>query len=76
MDVQWGVMSGDTLRVREFLADHAEADLVLDRRARNLAAAKPQVTRERLWRAMLCMRLTTQQTVRTLVWWSSFTASR
>lgn len=60
MYIRWHVTEDDKEAVRSLIESQQHTVLVKDRRERNLAANKNQITKERLWRAMVCMRLTTQ----------------
>jgi hypothetical protein len=57
--IQWHVTQEDKEVVRSLIESQRHTVLVRDRRDRNLAENKKQVTKERLWRAIVCMRLTT-----------------
>lgn len=61
MRIQWDITLEDARRASAVITANRKTELVLDRRRRNLVAEKPEVTRERLWKAMICMRMTTQQ---------------
>ncbi len=61
MDIQWIISSEDVARVTTLIDSQSKNALVRARRERNLAKSKPRVTRERFWRAMVSMRLTTRQ---------------
>lgn len=61
MQLTWLIDDQDVARVKALVASQSECALVRVRRERNLAATKPSVTRERFWRAMVAMRLTTRQ---------------
>jgi hypothetical protein len=59
MYIRWHVTHHDKNVVRSLIKSQEDTVLVRDRRERNLSKKKDQVTRERLWRAVVCMRLTT-----------------
>jgi len=61
MDIHWLINAGDVARMKTLVESQANNALVLSRQKRNLANAKPAVTKDRFWRAMVCMRLTTRQ---------------
>lgn len=61
MKLHWQIDDKDVVRVKELVASQAGNALIRARRERNLAKAKPAVTKERFWRAMVSMRLTTRQ---------------
>jgi hypothetical protein len=61
MRLHWQIDDTDVARVKDLLSSQAGNALVLARRKRNLAKAKPAVTKARFWRAMVSMRLTTRQ---------------
>jgi len=61
MKLQWQIDDKDAVRVKELVAGQAGNALIRARQERNLAKAKPAVTKERFWRAMVSMRLTTRQ---------------
>jgi hypothetical protein len=58
--LEWHVTQADRDCVRALINQQRHTVLVSDRRTRNLAENKDEVTKERLWRAIVCMRLTTQ----------------
>ena len=60
MHIEWHVTQADKDCVRALVHRQRNTALVRDRQTRNLAQNKDQVTKERLWRAIVCMRLTTQ----------------
>jgi hypothetical protein len=60
MDIIWHVTADDKACVKAFIDEQRNTPLVCDRYDRNLAESKCKVTEERFWRAMVCMRLTTQ----------------
>jgi hypothetical protein len=60
MHIEWHVTQTDKERVRALVDKHRHIVLIRDRCKRNLASNKKQVTKERLWRTIVCMRLTTQ----------------
>jgi hypothetical protein len=60
MHIDWQVTPDDVARVNALIHNQRENGLVRDRE-RNLAETKPSVSEDRFWRAMVCMRLTTQQ---------------
>lgn len=61
MDIQWLISADDVTRVKVLVESQSNNALVRSRQERNLATAKPEVTRESFWRAMVSMRLTTRQ---------------
>lgn len=61
MDIQWIISPEDVARLTTLIDSQSKNALVRARRERNLAKSKPRVTRERFWRAMVSMRLTTRQ---------------
>jgi len=61
MKLNWQIDGTDVSRVKALIASQAEGALIRARQAHNLAESKPVVTKERLWRAMVAMRLTTRQ---------------
>jgi hypothetical protein len=60
MRIEWHVTEEDQACVRAIISAQSDNPLVSDRRKRNLVDGKDKVTKQRLWRAMVCMRLTTQ----------------
>jgi hypothetical protein len=60
MRIEWCITQADQDRVSALIEGQRHSVLVCDRRRRNLAERKDQVTKERLWKAIVCMRLTTQ----------------
>ena len=60
MKLQWLIEDKDVVRVKELVAGQAGSALIRARQQRNLAETKPGVTKERFWRAMVSMRLTTR----------------
>lgn len=61
MHLSWHISQEDIGVVRDIISRHRDHPIVHDRLARNLAAMKPLVTRERFWRALVMALLTTQQ---------------
>ncbi len=61
MEITWSVSPQDVTRVATLIQGQSENALVRARRERNLAKTKPHVTRDRFWRAMVSMRLTSVQ---------------
>ena len=61
MKLHWQIDDKDVVRVKALVAGQAGSVLIRARQERNLAEAKPGVTKERFWRAMVSMRLTTRQ---------------
>ena len=61
MKLQWQIEDKDVVRVKELVAGQAGNALIRARQEHNLAKTKPAVTKERFWRAMVSMRLTTRQ---------------
>jgi hypothetical protein len=59
VDIEWHVTADDKACVKALVEKQGTTKIVRDRYDRNLAESKPQVTKDRLWRAMVCMRLTT-----------------
>jgi len=60
VNIDWQVTSDDKARVKELMEKQGKTKIVRDRYDRNLAERKPQIIKDRLWRAMVCMRLTTR----------------
>ena len=60
MDIESHVSADDKARVKALVEKQGKTKIVRDRYDRNLAASKPEITKNRLWRAMVCMRLTTR----------------
>jgi hypothetical protein len=60
MHIEWHITETDLDCVRRLADSQRDTVLVSDRRMRNLAKKKDPVTKERLWRSIVCMRLTTQ----------------
>ena len=58
---EWRIDAKDISRVRALVESQSSNALIRARKERNLAATKPAVTKERFWRAMVSMRLTTRQ---------------
>lgn len=63
MQIEWHISAKDRAYVRAIVAAQRDNPILLDRRKRNLSDNKDRVTRQRLWRAVVCMRLTTQARV-------------
>lgn len=61
MKLRWQIDDKDVARVKTLVACEAGNALIRARQERNLAKTKPAVTKERFWRAMVSMRLTTRQ---------------
>lgn len=61
MKFEWRIDAKDINRVRALVESQSGNALIRARKERNLAATKPSVTKERFWRAMVSMRLTTRQ---------------
>lgn len=61
MKFEWRIDAKDISRVRALVESQSGNALIRARKERNLAATKPSVTKERFWRAMVSMRLTTRQ---------------
>lgn len=61
MDIEWQFTQQDVTAVRDAVAKYRDHPIVADRLQRNLAASKPEVTRERFWKALSMSLLTTQQ---------------
>ena len=61
MDIQWSISPEDVSRLTTLIQRQSENAFVRARREHNLAISKPAVTRDRFWRAMVSMRLTTRQ---------------
>jgi hypothetical protein len=59
MNIEWQITSTDKACVKALVEKQQESVLVRYAYARNLAESKSPITKERLWRAMVCMRLTT-----------------
>ena len=60
MHIRWHISQGDKDAVLVLIKSQEGTALVQDRRERNLAKRKEHLTKKRLWRAIVCMRLTTQ----------------
>ncbi len=60
MDISWHITEQDKACVKAILEKQSNSNLVRDRYEWNLAVSKPTVTKEKLWEAMVCMRLTTR----------------
>lgn len=61
MKLHWQIGSKDVVPVKALVAGQAGSALIRARQQHNLAQTKPAVTKERFWRAMVSMRLTTRQ---------------
>src|ERR1700756_2263927 len=61
MRLEWKIEPADVVRLQAFVSSQEATTVVRVRRAVNLASTKPVVTENRLWKALVCMRLTTQQ---------------
>ncbi len=61
MKILWKVSSEDVRRIKEIVNKQAQNHLVRKRRLKNLAKAKPRVTRDDVWTLMVKMRLTSVQ---------------
>jgi hypothetical protein len=61
LKLQWQVDAQDAARVKALVTAQAGSALVRARKEHNLAKRKPIVTKERFWRAMVAVRLTSQQ---------------
>ena len=61
MRVTWHFAQADVEAVRGEVEKFRKHPIVRDRYARNLKTPKPEVTRERFWRALAMALLTTQQ---------------
>ena len=61
MRVTWEFTQKDIAAVRSAVAQFRDHPIVRDRLARNLAASKPSVSRDRFWKALTMALLTTQQ---------------
>lgn len=61
MRFRWEITDTDVQRVKGAIAAKAESGLVKVRRARNLAAVKPPVTREQFWDVLVACLLTSVQ---------------
>lgn len=59
MDIKWQITTDDKACVKAIIEKQRNTALLRDRHERNLAETKPNVTKERLWQTMVCMRLTT-----------------
>jgi hypothetical protein len=59
MKIYWHVTKNDKICVETLVATQKNTKIVQDRYSRNLSETKSAVTKERFWRAMVCMRLTT-----------------
>jgi hypothetical protein len=60
MRIEWHFTEEDQACVRVIVNAQRGNPLVPDRRKRNLVDGKSKVTKQRLWHAIVCMRLTTQ----------------
>jgi hypothetical protein len=61
MELAWKISDADVQSLRRFVAEYDRDPLVLQRKNRNLASAKPQLTESAFWHALLGSLLTTQQ---------------
>ena len=61
MHIAWEFTKKDIAAVRGAVEEYRDHPIVRDRHARNLAASKPAVGRDRFWRALTMSLLTTQQ---------------
>jgi hypothetical protein len=59
VNIEWHITQDDRDCIRAIVCEQRETVLMRDRRKRNLAGHKDRVTKQRLWRAIVCMRLTT-----------------
>jgi hypothetical protein len=59
MNIEWHITSADKACVKALIEKQRESALVRDVYARNLAKRKSEITKDRFWRVMVCMRLTT-----------------
>jgi len=59
VDIEWKITAEDKACVKAIVERQRNSKLVRDRQERNLAATKPNVTKQRLWQALVSMRLTT-----------------
>jgi hypothetical protein len=59
VNLDWHVTAADKACVQALMEKQGTIKIVRDRYDRNLAESKSQITKDRLWRAMVCMRLTT-----------------
>lgn len=55
------VSKAEVQSIKEFVSTQSDRRFYKFREATNLAALKPPVTKDRFWRALVCMRLTSQQ---------------
>ena len=60
MNIEWQFSKDDIVRVKSTIRAQCETIIVKDRQKRNLADDRPTVTANRLWEALVCMRITTQ----------------
>jgi len=61
MEIEWKISERDVALVKTLVQQHSQNSWLLDRERRNLATAKPAVTRNAFWQTMVSMRLTTPQ---------------
>ena len=61
MQVEWQISEADKVLVQEFICQQADNPFVRARKTVNLSSSKPGVDRERFWRQMASMRLTSVQ---------------
>lgn len=61
MRIVWEITEDDVSRVKSIVDRQKDSPLVLDRIRRNLAAAKPAITKLRFWQELVSCLLTTQQ---------------
>jgi hypothetical protein len=57
---EWRVTAADTACAKAVVEKQDKTKIVRDRYERNLAKVQSPVTKDRFWRAMVCMRITTQ----------------
>src|SRR5712692_8432869 len=64
VNIDWNVTADDRACVEALVEKQCKTVLVRDRYDRNLAQSKPHVTKDRLWRAMVCKLPSTIMSVR------------
>lgn len=61
LEFSWSITEEDIRRVKRFVRQHETRRFVVERRKRNLALSKPEITKDRFWKAMVGSRLTSVQ---------------
>ena len=64
MQIQWQITDADKARVADIVDRQQNGGMVRYRERFNLAAEKEEITKDRLWRTIVCMRLTTRARTR------------